>query len=219
MMLRQWTVAVQPTHTPWVITPTATPTTELEGDVYVLPNSHGYMDEGGGLHAVGEVQNDTGSILTDVLVTVHIYDDDGSWLASASNYVLLDRLLPGGHTCFHVYHEPIAGAYQFDIDSPDYSTTTEVPPSLVFTDHSARYDSGWIVIDGEVTNEEEQSVIDGRVVGAIYDAEYTVLGCEYCYLDNSDLGPGESSTFELTFTDRDYEDVLHYFIQAEGDWP
>ena len=68
-------------------------------------------------------------------------------------------------------------------------------------------------------NTEGQEVRDARVAGALYDGDWTVVGCDYTYLDNADLAPGESSTFEIIYADRDYEDVEYYHVQAEADWP
>ena len=149
MMLRQWTVVGPATNTPPAPTathtppaqPTATPTAEA-GEVYILGNASGWMDEDGGLHTFGEVQNDTAGILTDVWVTVRIYDEDDNELDSQGGYVLLDNVLPGQRACFHLYHDPLAGAAQFNFDPPDYATGGHRPPSLEFVDHSASYRIG-----------------------------------------------------------------------------
>jgi len=213
LMLRQWSPAPRPTATP---PPTAAP-----GGARLLPNHLGYVDFDGALHVLGEVQNDTESILSGVLVTVNIYDQGGAWLAQESDFALLDNLMPGDKTCFHVWLDPVAGAANYGIEAPDYWTDGQAPPDLVITDGSGAYDpdSGWYLLTGEVRNQEDQPVAWVKVVGALYRGDEKVQGCDYVYVNKVDLAAGESSAFELVYGDVDYVNVESYRLQAEADWP
>ncbi len=222
LMLRQWTVTTAPTatHTPGPVIPTATPT-EQAGFVYLLSNHLGYFDDVGGAHIVGEVQNDSGAYVSMIQVTAQLYAEDGAWLAEYTDYAPLDNLAPGHKTCFHLAFDPPYGLHGYELGPLEYYAGGEPSPQLEFTDHSGTYDpdSGWFWLEGAVRNHEAEAVEAVRVVGALYDENLRVMGCDSCYVDSLDLGPGESSTFGMAYTDFDYEYVAWYTIWAEAQWP
>ena len=54
-------------------------------------------------------------------------------------------------------------------------------------------------------------------VGTLYHAGGAVIGCCYsAYVRGSNLGPGETGFFEITFPLREYADVASYRLQVDG---
>jgi len=53
-------------------------------------------------------------------------------------------------------------------------------------------------------------------VGTVYNAAGKVVGCDFTYVNSTDLDPGQSSSFEMTFLGRDYSDVTSYQLQVDG---
>lgn len=200
--------------------PTSTPTlTPVAAPVEVLPNHSHYVDSIGSLWIVGEVQNNTAGYLHFVRITANLFNNDGQILDTSFSYIDLDNFPPGGRTCFSVLFsdEPAGWAY-YDFEVR-YRTEGEPLPNLVIFNDSGSYDPtfDWYEIIGQVRNEHGSRVEYVKPVGTLYDGAGTVIGCDFTYVNATDLGPGQTSSFEMLFTGRDYGDVDAYRLQVDGD--
>lgn len=198
-----------PTHTP---TPTPVP-------VQVLPNYSHHVNEWGELLIFGEVQNNTPYHLELVEVTANVFDAAGRLIDLKRGYTALDNLPSGDKGCFSVVfsREPPGWAYyQFEVS---YWTGGHPLPNLTVFNTSGSVDPtfGWYRIIGLVRNDHGSRVEDVQPVGTLYDGDGRVVGCDFTYTSVADLNPGQTSSFELIFSDRDdYSDVRAYRIQVDG---
>ncbi len=71
---------------------------------------------------------------------------------------------------------------------------------------------------GFVRNDNDIQIQSVQPIVTLYDAAGIVIGCSYAYVNSTHLDPGQSSSFELTFSGyyRDYVDVVSYRIQVDG---
>jgi hypothetical protein len=210
------------TNTPTVTeTPTITPTpteTPMPREVRILSNSSSYVDSIDYLHIVGEIQNDTDDNLRFVRVDVNIFDDQGTLLDTDFTYTYLDNLPANETTCFHVLLPLPTGWAYYEFEEPSYWTDGDLSPDLVIFNDSGSYNStfGWYEIIGQVRNDEASLVEYVSPVGTLYDSSGTVIGCNFTFVNSTDLNPGQISSFKMTFTGRNYSDVDSYKLQVDG---
>jgi hypothetical protein len=43
-----------------------------------------------------------------------------------------------------------------------------------------------------------------------------VVGCDFTFVNSTDLNPGQSSAFDMQFVGRNYNDVASHRIQIDG---
>lgn len=209
------TMSPTPTSTP-TNTPTLTPPT---APVEVLSNHSHYVTDYGSMWIVGEVQNNTADYLRFVKITANIFNSSGQLLDTGYSYINLDNLPPGDKTCFDILvgDEPAGWSY-YEFESPSYQTGGKPLPNLTIINDSGSYNStyGWYKIIGQVRNDHGSRVEYVSPVGIVYNASGTVVGCGYTYVSATHLDPGQTSSFEMNFTGRDYADVVSYRLQVDG---
>jgi hypothetical protein len=199
-------------------TPPPGPTPEPE-TVYILPN-HTHYSEENRLHIVGEVENASTYNLRNVRITANFFNSSGQFLETSFTYTYLNFLPAGEKTCFHLFLDIPVGwdTYEFELS---YWADGEALPNLSLSNLSSVYnpipDLRWYEITGEVTNDEAVSVNNVGLAGTLYNASNDVVGCSFTYIEPSDLAPGQTREFSLTFQGRDYADVTHDRLQASGD--
>ena len=168
---------------------------------------------------VGEVQNNTADYLRFVKITANVFAGDGQILDVSYSYIDLDNLPPSDKTCFDILvgDEPAGWSY-YEFEAPSYWTDGEPLPNLTVLTDRGSYDSrfGWYEIIGQVRNDHGSRVEYVSPVGTVYNASGTVLGCDYTYVSATHLDPGQTSSFEMNFTGRDYADVVSYRLQIDG---
>jgi hypothetical protein len=204
------------TNTP-TATATTTPTTLATG-VQILPNHSYYVDSIDYLHIVGEVQNNTGNHLRFVKITADVFSSTGQLLDNDFTYIYLDSLPPGAKTCFMILLPKPAGWSYYQFEAPTFWTDGKLLSNLVVSNDSGSYNStyGWYEIIGQVRNDHGVRVQYVSPVGTIYDASARVVGCDFTYVNSTHLDPGQTSTFKLTFSGRNYSDVASYRLQVDG---
>jgi hypothetical protein len=194
-------------------------TREPAHGVYVLNNYSAYVDTIGYLHIVGEVQNATASHLRFVKITANIFNSSGKLLDTDFTYTHLDNLPAGHKTCFHFSLEEPAGRSYYEFEAPTYWTDGVPLPNFAVFNDSGSYNStfGWYEIIGQVRNDHGTRVEYVSPVGTVYNAPGVVVGCDFVYVNSTHLDPGQTSSFEMTFSGRNYTDVASYRLQVDGD--
>lgn len=185
--------------------------------VRVLNNHFAYVDTIDYLHIVGEVQNNTANHLRFVKITANIFNSNGQLLDTDFTYTYLDNLPAGDKTCFHILLEEPAGWSYYEFEAPTYWTDGEPLPNLAIFNDSGSYNStfGWYEIIGQVRNDHGTRVEYVSPVGTVYNAS-GVVGCDFTYVNSTHLDPGRTSSFEMTFSGRDYANVTSYRLQVDG---
>jgi hypothetical protein len=169
------------------------------------------------LNIVGEVQNNTANHLRFVKITANIFNGSGQLLDTDFTYIYLDNLPASDRTCFHISLEEPAGWSYYEFEAPTYWTDGEPLPNLAVLNDSGSYNStfGWYEIIGQVRNDHGTRVEYVSPVGTVYNAS-GVVGCDFTYVNSTDLAPDQTSSFEMTFLGRDYADVTSYRLQVDG---
>ena len=173
------------------------------------------------LVVVGEVQNNGEIGLSSVEVIANLFNDDDQLIDTATATVALGVLPPGDKTCFGLSLSEWEGWSYYEFETPTYYSTSDyqLQNMTVYNDNGAyNPDDGSYRILGFVRNDNDVRVRYVQPVVTLYDASGTVVGCSYTYVNSTHLEPGQSSSFELTFSGwyRDYADVASYRIQVDG---
>ena len=177
------------------------------------------MDSIDYLRIVGEVWNNTASHLRFVEITANIFGSSGQLLDTDFTYTYLDNLPAGDKTCFQLLLEAPTGWSYYLFEAPSYRTDGRALPNLTIFNHSGSYKPtfGWYQIVGQVRNDHGTRVEYVSPVATLYNATSTVVGCGFTYVNSTHLDPGQTSSFKLIVSGRDYADVASYRLQADGD--
>jgi hypothetical protein len=200
-------------------TPTPAPTQQPPGSVYVLPNHSNYVTSWGSLHIVGEVLNNTSDPISWIKISANLFDSTGHLLDTDFTFPYLDNLAAGEKTCFDlIFSEPPADWSYYEFEPPTYSVDGEPLLNMNVFDDSGRYDptDGSYEIIGQVRNDNSFRVEYVAPIGTLYNASGTVVGCDLTWVNSTNLDPGQTSFFKITFYGRDYLDVVSYRIQVNG---
>jgi hypothetical protein len=207
----------EPTQPP--PTPTQEPTQPPPTGVQILPNHSYYVDSIDYLNVVGEIMNNTDDNLRYVKITANFFSASGHLLDTDFTYTWMDTLPARDKTCFDVSVPVPSGWSYYQFEAPTYWTDGQPLPILTVINDSGSYDPtfGWYEIIGQVRNDNGSRVEYVSPIGTIYNASGKVIGCDFTYVNSTDLNPGQISSFEMTFVGRDYADVISYRLQVDGD--
>lgn len=195
----------------------------------VLANHSSYttLDFSPSLIVVGEIQNNGIIGIMEPRIVVNLFDDNNQLIDTAIAYTYLAQyswrdsaLGAGDKTCFRAEFGEFDGWSYYEFETPTYSSTGDPLQNMTVYGDNGTYDSGdgSYRILGFVRNDNEVTVTDVDLIGTLYDAGSTVVGCGTIGANNDNLAPGQSSSFELTFSGyyRDYADVDSYRLQVDG---
>jgi hypothetical protein len=208
-----------PTDTPIpTVTPITTATVQPPPPgVSVLPNHSIYVDSIDYLHVVGEIFNNTSKTITFAKVSVDFYNVNNQLVGTDYTYTWLDKLRAGDKTCFKTGVKQPAGWASYRFEVVTYSNTTAALPNLTLTSDSGSIDQfDYYHIIGEVRNDSATKVTFVEPVGTLYNAAGAVVGCDFTFVNSTDLNPGQSSAFDMQFVGRNYNDVASHRIQIDG---
>jgi hypothetical protein len=198
-------------------TPLPTPTSAPSG-VYVLPNHTAYVNSIDYLNIVGEVQNSTGNHLRFVRVTGNVFDAGGRLLDTGFTYIFADNLPAGERACFRLSMPAPNGWTHYEFEAPTYRTDGVPLPNLSILNDSGSYNPtfGWYEIIGQIRNDQATRVEYVSPIAAVYNASGNIVGCDFAFVSSTHLDPGQTSSFKITLSGRDYADVTSYRLQADG---
>lgn len=208
------TLAQGPTYSVYL------PLVENVPAVAVLSNYFSYQTGSGTVHIVGEVQNHTAAPVNLVKVIVDFYDASHHVVANKYTYLYLGDLPSGDKSCFDLLVWPVPSYTSYGFEPPTYSDTTAQALNLTVVNPTASYDAGTgqYQIIGMVRNDGARRVNYVDVIGTLYTAAGTVVGCKETSVNGINLDPGQSSLFTLLFGGRDEADVATWRLQMDG-WP
>jgi hypothetical protein len=148
---------------------------------------------------------------------VDFYNSNNQLVGTDYSYTWLDKLGAGDRTCFRTSVKQPAGWASYRFEAVTYSTTTATIPSLTLTSDSGSLDSfNDYHILGEVRNDQGATVKYVEPVGTLYNAAGAVVGCDFTFVNSTDLSLGQSSAFDMAFYGRDYHDVVSHRVQIDG---
>jgi hypothetical protein len=204
-------------------TPTSTPPPTLP-PVYIMDNHSSFAHGDGGYSVVGEVRNNTGSSLWNVVVGAKFYKTGKSRPVNSISHQLyfLFRLKPGSRTCFSLD----AGSGSVDdwdyyvFDEVSYLTDSVLPPLITRLDDDGTALPDRYHLSGQVRNDHTEPIYNTRVQGALYDKNGIVLDCRWENTLIRELSVGQTSFYEINFTSRKdgYGDVDRYRVERQAEW-
>ena len=192
----------------------------MPGSVVVLPNHSSWVSKTNALTVVGEVQNNTGSRVGAVRVTVVFLDGSDVELDSWFTYITMAYLEPGQRTCFRVTLFPIPASYSsYRFDSVTYSTSLpgRVPVVTVVTESGAINQYGQYEVVGTARSDDAQPAGSLMAVGTLYAGAGVVVDCWHGSVTPSTLASGQVGDFSVLFAHRQtYTDVASFRSQFQG---
>jgi len=194
--------------------PTATATTTP--GVIILSNNSWFVDLNNKLQIVGEIQNTGLANIQFAEITANVFNASNQLVGVGSTFTFLLVIPPSQRTCFHIsMTQPSSWAYyQFE---GTYFTGGATSPVLTALNVSVGYDSfGVPEILGQVRNDGNTRANSVRVVGTLYSANQTVIGCDAAYVSSNNLDPGQASSFVISFYPHTYPPVDSFKLQEYG---
>ena len=191
------------------------PTSPAPTGLAFLTNHSWYTTTVGALHIVGEVSNPMTTTIKVDAVTANILDGAGHLLETGDAFV--STVLPAGdRTCFDVStDQPVAwSSYQFE---GTYFSEGESAPDLALLSSSISTNSlGYPEISGQIRNDGSNAAENVRGIATLYDANGKAIGCEYDFVNSTDLNPGATSSFKITFWGENFSGYDDYRLQVRG---
>lgn len=188
-------------------------------EVYV-ENDRMYTGDDGTLHVVGDVWNDFDIALSQIHLTVTIYDTYGEIVGSGEGWSLINTLMPSMKAPFDVMIHDTATEH-----AHSYSINVEYmmrPPKEQVIDVTSttleRSSQGELFITGTVVNNGDTTANMVFVVGTIYDRDGNVATVSRAYAEPDYLRAGHEGTFVLPLPEKDQiTHVSQYLVVAESD--
>jgi len=192
----------------------------LRPGVHVLPVSFDYVSHGS-MFIIGEVVNNTGDSLTSVEVAVNFFNANGLLLDTSHTYMWPIDMHAWEKGCFKITMDILPNWSYYQFETPTYKLRATSPGLIIFNP-SGLYNtaSGAYDITGQVRNDGNQHSTSVGVSGTLYNVYGVPVGCEHKVV-NSDLAPGQASSFSINFSSyyRSYNDVTSYKLRVAGDLP
>ncbi|MEM0358185.1 MAG: FxLYD domain-containing protein [Candidatus Bathyarchaeia archaeon] len=169
------------------------------GTVVVLPNHTGWRDALGYYRVSGEVENAGDGAVKDVWITATFYDAGGNMIGTANEHAYLKVLLPGRKSPFEVLLTTAAASqvhhYSLSVTATD---ACPIPEGLEILSSSSYIDiSGNLVVSGIIKNVASGTAHTVKVIAAFYDESGYVVATSCSYLGSQDLGPNETTSFNV----------------------
>jgi hypothetical protein len=186
--------------------------------IHILPTSYAYNSHST-QYVIGELSNNTGNTLSLVDIGINFYDS-GDNLVGTSHTYMWPYLLPAWQRgCFKISSD-VPNWTHYDINLLTYNTAAASPHLISYNDAGA-YTSGDYSISGLVRNNGTQRSNNVSVSGTLYNSAGIPVGCDYDYVTNINLDPGETSPFVIDYSGyfRDYADVFSYKLRVAGSLP
>lgn len=200
-----------PTETP-IPLPTETPAMAIIHDGVTW-----FRDGIGGIHIVGQVENqDTRNIWLG-LVRANFYDS-ASRLVATDEHVVVNKILPPGERgCFH-----IALVEPLDWDNFQLSSAAEyggvVSPGTTILGVADNYNNnGELEVYGQIKNNSSSAIGSVHVAVTLFASDGRVTDCGHGFADNSFLVPGQTTNFLIRFIYHDPALIFSRFTWVQGE--
>jgi hypothetical protein len=186
----------------------STPITQ-PGDL-VIASTNAFVDAYGTYHVVGEIDNNSSSVVNAVQLTIEIKDasgtsmlkgDDGNITPSAIVYPMIYTLAPGASSPFDYTFDTTNGlpaTYNVTISGQQNANANPATlqwENILLTDD----ESGWLFLTGKLVNTGNQWAHINGLAGAILDDSNKLLSANWTSTYTTELAPaGDSNSRDRT---------------------
>ena len=203
-----------PTATP-TATRTPTPSATLTPGVRILNYTSSRVGSSY-RHVIGEISNETSNYVTLVKLTINFFN--GTQLVETQyTYTHLRNIHPHEKTCFGITVQEPTTWTSYAFEPLSYSTYGYSRPNLPITTASGNvFGSNYYRVIGQIRNDDSQPLTSVSALASMYDSEGRLIECDYGYVSNGNLGPGQVSSFDILGMPAVPGDVASYVLQTDG---
>jgi hypothetical protein len=163
------------------------------------------------------VQNTGSTNIQFAKITANLFNSADQLVDTDYTFTRLDVIAPGLKSCFRIiFLDEPAEWSRYELEG-NYNTGGEIASGLVALNVSLQTNgSGTSEIIGQVRNDGSTRVNFVKPVGVLYDTSAKLLACDYTFVHSTDLDPGQTSSFKISFFSRREGAVDSYNLQVQG---
>lgn len=165
-----------------------------------IKNLNLYLDMYGTLTVLGEVQNTSALVKSDIAITLDFFDNQQKLLFSTEYPGQVKYLLPGNSLPFCLYVDQKdkyidIARVKAGVNYQDYHSQFKGNP--VLQQEKYYYQGDYLIIEGQLINLGQAEVKDLLLLCTFYNQMDKVVFVKKCYLPRTSLGPRARQKFEL----------------------
>jgi hypothetical protein len=172
-----------------------------------IKNCNIYLDLYGGLMVLGELENISNTVKTDIEITIDFMADGQTIIHSAAVPVKAEYLGKGAK-CPFVYHYSDSGKYielssvKIGVNYRDHNYSFKGNPIAQVEEY--RYQDEYLIIKGSIINIGEEKIKDLVLLCTFYDNRDRVVFIKECFLPRDRMMPQEEQDYILKILLDDY---------------
>ena len=153
------------------------------------------------LHLVGEVTNQSGKNVRNILLEASLFDRNGALLSTIQGYLALNLLPNGATTCFNLATALPDGfeKYELKVLSSETVEGDETAVESYITNERFDGDFGWYTVNGVATYAIGNISGDVAVAATFYDKQKQVIGCELSFANFPETEVPEPGVFSFYY--------------------
>lgn len=186
-------------------------------DVKIM-NTNLFLDDYGDLILYGEIQNNTKENITDIEVTVDIFDDSDNIIENRGVPIYAEYIQIGKKHPFIFHYDDKSRYIDFDtirvgVNFKNYNNTFVSNPLV--KEQKYYYLDERLVIEGQMVNIGKKTAEDLKVLATFYDKRDRVVLIRECYIPKNSLIPLARQDYLLELKLDDYiPEFTHYEIEV-----
>jgi len=179
-----------------------------------IKNCNVYLDLYGDLIILGELENTSRTIKTDIEITLSFIDRRGDRIVETVIPVPVNYLKSGAKYPFYYYFDDRQKYIEIStikagVNYKEYNKNFKGNPLVEIEDYF--YRDEYLVIQGRVINLGREKIKNLKLLCTFYDNKDRVVFIKQCYLQREKMMPSEEQMFTLEILLDDYlEEFTHY---------
>jgi hypothetical protein len=177
-----------------------------------------YKDSIGGVHIVGQVQNNFTFPVSHVQVVVTLYNPNRQVVSTGNAYTDVNFLKPGEKSGFAVIATNVpSDARGYSLSASYQQASSSKPPALSLSlgSHNLDIINSYHLL-GEVTNLGNITASFVKISAVFFDANHKVVDAVFGYTNPSDLQQGQKAPFDLQSSSPKARDIKYASVNVES---
>ena len=187
--------------------------------VFII-NDQQYVSEGGILHVVGEIENNTLVPLNQIVVTATFYDIQDKILGTMNTDSILETIMPGKKGPFDLIfiNNIIPQIYRYSLGI-EFKPADHKTESLEILSSNAKRDMlDNFIISGTITNHDQRTANSVVIIATLYDKEGKVVATSKSHTEPEYLKAGGITPFLVSVPDKSQtQKVVDYSLMVESE--